>query len=155
MLATLRHADEVLRLAVRRDLCVARWTDTPTPRHFDEIVRAIEEAARAGDRALLLNVVDAPGKLPRFTDELRRAGGAMGARMGPLTAATAHVVLLEGFVGTSVRMFLSTLTLLSRSGGSVSTSATVEDGARWLADQRGRGRGWTPEAILEAYRATR
>lgn len=150
--AVLRHTDEVLRLAVRDDLCVARWTDTPTPRHFDEIVRAIRAAAKTGDRAILLNVVDAPGKMPRFTDDLRKAGGAMAVAMEPLTAATAHVVLLDGFIGTSVRMFLSTLTLLSRSSGAVSTSARVDDAARWLAEQP-RRRRWTSTEIVEVYRS--
>ena len=77
----------------------------------------------------------------------------MAVAMEPLTAATAHVVLLDGFIGTSVRMFLSTLTLLSRSSGAVSTSAQVHDGARWLAGRARPRRRWTSEEIMDVYRA--
>lgn len=150
MAAGLHHDDEILRILVRDNLCVARWLDTPTALHFTVITSAMK-AANVGGRAALLNVVDAPGKMPRFTDELRQAGAAMSKAIDPLTAATAHVVLLDGLVGTSVRMFLSTLSLLSRRAGITSTFGAVDEGARWLAAQPQVPRRWTAAELLSAY----
>ena len=151
MAVELHHDDETLRVLVRDHLCVARWLDTPTARHFGVITAAMRAASVGGERAGLLNVIDAPGKMPRFTDELRHAGAAMSRAIDPLTAATAHVVLLDGLVGTSVRMFLSTLALLSRVPGVVSTCGQVDEGARWLAAHPRVARRWTATGILSAY----
>ncbi len=152
MAIVLHHDDEILRVHVHHNLCVARWQDTPTARHFGVITAAMRSATAGGERAVLLNVVDAPGKIPRFTDELRQSGAAMSRAIDPLTAATAHVVLLDGFVGASVRMFLSTLGLLSRTPGVQSIFGQVDDGARWLATHTPGPRRWTPDEILSAYR---
>jgi hypothetical protein len=146
---TLHHADEVLRIVIDRGLCVARWADAPAAFHFPLVTAAIREAGRELGRAGLFNVIDAPGKMPRFSEPVRQAGARMARDITPLVAATAHVVLLDGFSGAAVRMFLSTLNLLARGGPIATVHATLEAGAEWLAP-RAPG-DWTPARISGAY----
>ena len=126
------YSDDKLRVAVDEQLCVARWTDTPDPNHFGEVLRGAQSAA-VGRRAVLFNVVDAPGKLPRFSDEVRRAAQRMSEGLIPITKVTAHVILMDGFTGATVRMFLSTLTLLTRNGAPTKVFSALDEGSRWLS----------------------
>ncbi len=59
------------------------------------------------------------------------------------------MILLDGFTGAAVRMFLSTLTLLSRGNGPTSVHSSVADGAAWLAAHAATG--YSAEAIAGAY----
>jgi hypothetical protein len=145
----LHHADEILRIVIDRGLCVARWADAPAALHFPLVTAAMRLAARELGRAGLLNVIDAPGKMPRFTEPVRQAGAQMARDITPLVAATAHVVLLDGFSGAAVRMFLSTLSLLARGGPTATVHATLDAGVDWLAT-RAPG-DWTPSRISAAY----
>jgi hypothetical protein len=146
---TLYHADDILCIVVDRGLCIARWADAPAALHFPIVTAAMQEAARKLGRAGLLNVVDAPGKMPRFSEPVRQAGARMARDITPLVAATAHVVLLDGFRGAAVRMFLSTLSLLARGGPTATVHATLDAGVAWLAT-RAPG-DWTPARISAAY----
>jgi hypothetical protein len=133
MAATLRYEDETLRVVTDRRLCVARWLDTPAPRHFAEVTKAFAHAVDGKSGVGLFNVVDARGKLPRFNDEIRRAAGDMTRAITPGSAAAAHVILVDGLSGVAVRMFLSTLTLLSRAATPTTIHSTVAEGVAWLA----------------------
>jgi hypothetical protein len=146
---TLHHADDVLRIVIDRGLCVARWADTPEAPHFPLVTAAMREAARELGRAGLFNVIDAPGKMPRFSEAVRQAGTRMSRDITPVAAATAHVVLLDGFSGAAVRMFLSTLSLLARGGPVTTVHSTLQAGAEWLA-MRAPGE-WTAQRISAAY----
>jgi hypothetical protein len=139
MASVLRFADATLRIVVDRGLCVARWADSPAPHHFPHVVTAVKAAADGPGRAALFNVVDAKGKIPRFNDEVRQAAGRMAIAITPISAGTAHVLLIDGFTGAAVRMFLSTLTLLTRSGPPTTVHSTLAAGAAWLANQAGTG----------------
>jgi hypothetical protein len=132
---TLRYEDETLRVVTDRRLCVIRWLDSPAARHFGEVTRAFAHAVdHSGGAAVgLFNVVDARGKLPRFNDEIRRAAGDMTRAVTPGSAGAAHVILVEGLAGVAVRMFLSTLTLLSRAATPTTIHSTVAEGATWLS----------------------
>lgn len=134
----LAFSDAVLRVAGDRDLCVVRWADSPGPQHFDAVLAAVRERAQQGQPVSLLNVVDAPGKLPRFDEAVRSAARRMSEGMTPHMRAVAHVILLEGFAGATVRMFVSTLTLLSRSSAPTKVFAELDEGRRWLSEQAGR-----------------
>jgi hypothetical protein len=153
MAPALRHGDEILRIVVDRGLCVARWADTPAALHFPLITTAMREAAAELGRAGLLNVIDAAGKVPRFSEPVRQAAVRMARDITPLAAATAHVVLLKGFSGAAVRMFLSTLNLLARGGPIATVHATLTAGAEWLAP-RTPGE-WTAARISSAYALAR
>ncbi len=134
MAATLRYADETLRVVTDRRLCVIRWLDSPEARHFAEVTRAFAYAVdKSGKGGVgLFNVVDARGKLPRFNDEIRRAAGDMTRAVTPDSAGAAHVILVDGLAGVAVRMFLSTLTLLSRAATPTTIHSSLAEGAAWL-----------------------
>ena len=36
------YSDEKLRVVVDDELCIARWLDTPDPKHFDEVLRGAQ-----------------------------------------------------------------------------------------------------------------
>ena len=134
MAATLRYADETLRVVTDRRLCVIRWLDSPAARHFPEVTSAFAHAVDGSGQGVgLFNVVDARGKLPRFTDEIRRAAGDMTRAVTPASAGAAHVILLDGLSGVAVRMFLSTLTLLSRGTTPTTIHSSLDEGVAWLA----------------------
>lgn len=145
--------DARLRLVVDQGLCVARWLDSPQPHHFPHVTTAMRRAAEETTRAALFNVVDAKGKMPRFDDAVRQSAAKMARDITPVAAATAHVLLLDGFSGAAVRMFLSTLTLLMRSSAPTSVHATVAAGAIWLAERAPAG--WTAARIEAVYAALR
>ena len=135
MAATLRYTDATLRVVTDRRLCVVRWLDSPRARHFADVTAAFAHAVdKEGGRGVgLFNVVDARGKLPRFNDEIRRAAGDMTRAITPGSAGAAHVILVDGIAGVTVRMFLATLTLLSRGTTPTTVHSSVDAGASWLA----------------------
>ncbi len=147
MALVVRHRDEILTVAIDRGLCVVRWADSPKAHHFPLVTAAMRAAAEP--RVALLNVVDARGKVPRFDEEVRRAAAEMARAISPVASGTAHVLLLEGFTGAAVRMFLSTLTLLSRSGAPTTVHSSVAEGAAWLAQHAAQG--YSADAIARAY----
>jgi hypothetical protein len=151
MAATVRYADATLRIVTTRGLCVARWADSPAPQHFPEVVTAMQSALDGSGRAALLNVIDAKGKLPRFNEEVRHAAGKMARAISPISVGTAHVLLMDGFSGAAVRMFLSTLTLLARASAPTTVHSTVSGGAAWLA---GLAAGGLVAQEIEAAYAT-
>jgi len=115
MAPSVRYSDAILRIVVEPGLCIARWADAPLAHHFPRVTEAMHQAAQGSGGAALFNVVDARGKLPRFDEEVRKAATRMARDITPYARATAHVLLLDGFTGAAVRMFLSTLALLTRS----------------------------------------
>ncbi len=148
-----RHEDDILRVVTDRGLCVARWADAPRAEHFAKVTTAMRAAAEGAGGAALLNVVDARGKLPRFDDGVRRAAAEMSQAITPIARGTAHVILIDGFSGAAVRMFLSTLTLVSRGRAPTTVHATVAAGAAWLAERAGQEH--TAASIENAYAVAR
>lgn len=148
MKVSLRYEDAVLRVAIGEGLCLVRWADSPQPRHFSELLAAMRTASAQSGHAAMLSVVDAKGKLPRFTDEVRGAAQDMAKQSAPLGSGTAHVILVEGFTGAAVRMFVSTLNLLSRSQVPTSVHASIPQAAAWLAEH---APGWSAGQIEAAY----
>jgi hypothetical protein len=94
-------------------------------------------------------VIDAKGKMPRFNDEARKAAAQLARDIAPIATGTAHVILLDGFAGAATRMFLSTLTLLSRAPTPTTVHSTVAAGAAWLANHAPPG--WAAPRIEAAY----
>jgi hypothetical protein len=125
-------ADEKLRIASYEDLLVLRWMDSPGVVHFEAALRTARKAAERG-RLGLLSVADAPSKRPHLTVEEAAAGKRMSEGFQNVTKAVAHVILMDGFVGASARMIISTLILVRRSGSPNKVFSTLEEGQRWLA----------------------
>ena len=138
MAGTLRYRDATLRVAILPRLCVVRWFDSPQLHHFPEIVAAMKAAGEGGG-AGLFNVVDGGGKLPSFGGGVREAASEFARELTPLSVGAAHIILVGGLTGTAVRMFLSTLTLLSRSKAPTTIHTSVADGAAWMAKHLGQG----------------
>ena len=126
------HSDDKLRIALDGDLCVLRWFDSPGPEQFDTVLATTRRAGERG-RLAILSVADGAGKVPRFGADELTAGRRMSEGFATVTKAVSHVILMDGFTGVSVRMFVATLVLLRRSGSPNKVFSTLDDGAAWLA----------------------
>lgn len=125
------HADDKLCIAIEGDLCILRWTDSPGTAQFDTVLATTQRAATRG-RLAILNVVDAAGKTPLLGADELAAGIRMSKGFEHVTKAVSHVLLMDGFTGVTVRMFVATLTLVRRSGSPNKVFSTVDEGAAWL-----------------------
>lgn len=148
MAATEQQRSEGLRIAHEGALIIAVWDGPPLPGQIDRLTSYARMRSDAVGPCGLLNVVVAG--MPRFADSVRDEG-ARSFVSATASVGTAHVVLLEGFAGSAVRAFISTMRLASRSSDPTGTFRTLDEGARWLAPRMPRHERWTPEAIVAAY----
>jgi hypothetical protein len=124
--------DDKLRIAQHEDLLVLRWMDSPEVTHFDAALRIARRASAPRGRLAFFNVADAPGKKPHLSAEELAAGKRMSEGFKNVTKAVAHVILMEGFAGASVRMIIATLILVRRSGSPNRVFGSLSEGQRWL-----------------------
>jgi hypothetical protein len=144
-------ATAVVQVAVDGNLMAARWTDSPQPADFRHLVVGSRRAAPHG-KVALLDVIDAKGKLPRFDDEIRQAARAATEETIESSLATAHVVLMDGFTGATVRMFLSGMLLVGRRNAPVKVFASIDEGVSWLVEQGARD-GARLRALYESLKS--
>ena len=129
------HADASLRIAIEEDLCVLRWSDTPEVSSF-EAITTVTHMATPQAPLTILSVADSPGKMLRL-DKLHLAAVVrMSEALEPSTRAVAHVILMEGFVGSTARMFVATLMHVRRSRHPSKVFGTRAEGQAWLASLR-------------------
>ena len=60
--------------------------------------KKVERSALPKGSALMLSVVDAAGKLPRFDEPVRVAARRMSDGMQPISRAVSHVILMDGLL---------------------------------------------------------
>lgn len=142
------QSDDAL-IAVERELIVTRWTGPPTARQLEALASVHERCGR--EVAILDVVVDVRGR-PSVDAAVRaqlvRLIGAHGAR----TVGVAHVVMLDGLVGTAVRSFFGAIEMVSGTRTPTSTFDDVDGAAPWLAGKLGAP-SWTREDVMRAWRA--
>ena len=126
------HADDSLRIAIEDDLCVLRWTDTPDVATF-EAITAVTHMATPQSPLTILSVADSSGKVVRLDNLHLAAAVRMSKALEPSTRAVAHVILMDGFVGSTVRMFVATLMHLRRLKHPSKVFGTRAEGQAWLA----------------------
>ena len=107
------HEEGIFRITKDRNVAVAAWRDAPSVqqmRAFERVGLAMSKAHPKG--TALFNVV--LSGTPNFSTELRDETTRISARSDMFRLATAHLVLVEGFVGVAVRAFLGTSVLLGK-----------------------------------------
>lgn len=129
--ARIVYEDGTLRQGYCRNLHVVAWYDAPS---LDQM-HAYGAAARSlsdrwGRKSGLVNVVVTG--VPRFSAEVRDAT-AQYTREGAHDVGAAHVILVGGLLGASVRAFLSTAMLLGRPPNPTKVFAGIDEAALWMA----------------------
>jgi hypothetical protein len=144
------HADETLRLVTAKNLLVAVWSDAPTLTQMQSVGRAAAALRRAHPRgAAMLNVVR--GGTPSFSNAVREEARRLTSD-GHFTLGVAHVVLLGGLVGATVRAFLSTIVLLGRPKEPTQVFGEAGAALGWLEARLATGgEGWTRDDVQAAY----
>jgi hypothetical protein len=126
------YSEHKLRIAHLEDLLILRWMDSPGVTQFEAALTTARKAA-GRERLGLFSVVDAPGKRPHLTADDAAAGKRMSEGFQNVTKAVAHVIRMDGFVGASARMIISTLILVRRSGSPNKVFGQMDDAQTWLA----------------------
>jgi hypothetical protein len=134
-LAELFFENETARIAIERNVVVAVWMQEPrVPAELREMERAGKKAAlRYKGQSALFNVIIS-GR-PSFSEEVRTEVNRITSDDTLFTAATAHVILVEGFVGSAVRAFLATALVVSRTKTPNKTFGDVSLAAKWVNER--------------------
>lgn len=146
------HEDGTLRQAYCRNVHVAAWYDAPTVEQmhaYGACAKAL--STRWQGKSALLNVVVTG--VPRFSSEVREAAAEY-TREGAHTVGAAHIILVGGLLGSSVRAFLSTAMLLGRPPNPTKVFANIEQAAFWMGRnlaERSPER-WDPSDLAEMCR---
>jgi hypothetical protein len=96
-----------LRLVTERNVVVAAWRDAPSVAQLNAVERAGRVACvRYAGKTTLVNLI--LSGTPNFSGEVRAEVARMNGLTDLFPIAAAHVVLVPGIVGTTVRTFLYT-----------------------------------------------
>lgn len=147
MRAQIVYEDATLRQAYARNLHVVAWYDAPSLEQmhaYASCAKALSDRWRR--RSGLMNLV--VGGVPRFTAEVREAAAEY-TREGAHGAGAAHVILVSGLLGSSVRAFLSTAMLLGRPPNPTRVFGGIAEAARWMATNFAAhsGQVWDPDEL--------
>lgn len=138
-----------LRITTERNVSVVAWRDAPTVkqlRAFEREGHALEK--RFPKRCGLFNVI-LSGK-PDFSSEVRAETNRIGALGDMYTLATAHVILVEGLVGSAVRAFLATSMLVSKPPTPTKVFGDKDLAVAWVLGRIAEaGEPWTSVQLRE------
>ncbi len=148
-MATIAFENPTARIASDRNVAVAVWRDAPrAPLELREMERVGKRIAAQHGGSALFNVI--VGGTPSFSEEVRNEVTRITADETIFSLASAHVLLVDGLVGSAVRAFLSTALLLSRTKTPNKVFAGVEPATKWVRERLAGGSiAWT-EAELAA-----
>jgi len=133
-----------------RNLTIARWDGVPTVDQLRAIGAANDAIATTHPGGGgLLNVVI--GGTPRFDEALRTEAMRLARIEGARGLGAAHVVLVPGLAGMTVRTFFSTLTLVSQPKSPTRTFDDLDAAASWLAERLSPVVRWSGREILRAW----
>jgi hypothetical protein len=151
-MAELAFENETARIAIERNVVVAAWFQEPrVPLELREMERAGKKvSSKYKGKSALFNVI-LSGK-PSFSEEVRNEVNRITSDDTLFTAATAHVILVEGFVGSAVRAFLATALVISRTKTPNKTFNEIDLAAKWVKERLEAEKmdGWT-EADLVTF----
>ena len=147
-MAEIAHEEGIFRITKERNVAVAAWRDAPSVqqmRAFERVGLAMSKAHPKG--TALFNVV--LSGTPNFSTELRDETTRISARNDMFKLATAHLVLVEGFVGVAVRAFLTTSVLLAKTPTPTKVFSSKELAADWVHGLlEPSGEKWTRDQLL-------
>ncbi len=141
------HGEACLSVFHAGNVQVAVWREAPTVARMQAVWAATRTLnAVHPERTGFLNLI-AAGR-PQFSAEVREETAAQ-SRRGLHRRGVAHVILVPGLLGVSVRAFLSTAILLGRPVNPTRVFGAVDEAAGWLAPQLvgTTEPPWTAEAI--------
>ncbi|MGE0791364.1 MAG: hypothetical protein AB7S26_37160 [Sandaracinaceae bacterium] len=138
------HEDAIVTYAVAPHLIICVWSDAPTVatiRRFSEVNRDLR--ARYPEGAAMVNLLI--GGTPVFAADMLEAAVRALREVSGWRTATAHVMFTDGFVGVTVRSFLSTLNLMSRAKRPVKICGDIPTAVRFLYErlEGSPTRSWT------------
>jgi hypothetical protein len=142
------HNDATFRIYSARNIQVNLWADAPTVdqmRAFGRIGAA--HSRRHPQGAALLNLITSG--TPSFSEAVRDETVRVMKVSDMFRLGAAHLVLLEGFKGTAVRAFLSTVMLLGRPPIPNKVFGDAESAAAWMIPLLAPGaEAWSPVEIV-------
>jgi hypothetical protein len=146
------YHDATLRQAYHRNLHVCAWYDAPNLEQMHAYGGAAKSLSmRYEGKSALMNVVVTG--VPRFSGEVREAAAEY-TREGAHSAGAAHVILVGGLLGSSVRAFLSTIVLIGRPPNPTKVFGDLGQAGTWMAgnlNQRSSER-WHPDDVVAVCR---
>ncbi|MCH9688500.1 MAG: hypothetical protein K0V04_44125 [Deltaproteobacteria bacterium] len=126
------YEDPRLQMATHRNVSIAVWHDAPQIDQMRAFVAHFEaEQRRHPEGIAALSIV--LGGTPVFSSEVRAAVNDLN-RAGLVQHGIAHVILVGGLVGATVRAFLSTALLLGRGQQPAKVFDSVRTGSAWLVE---------------------
>jgi hypothetical protein len=128
------YRDSIVHMVSGPRLIVAAWRDAPTLTQTDALWRINADVREwTGDDDVAFCNVAISGT-PIFDAAVREQIQAMNREYGARGLAQANLVLLEGFAGTAVRAFLSTVNLVARTKVPVKIFGERRETERWLLE---------------------
>lgn len=147
------HDDGTLRQAYCRNVHVVAWYDAPSLEQMHTYGAAAKAlSARWERRSALMNIVVTG--VPRFSSEVREAAAEY-TREGAHGVGAAHIILVGGLLGSSVRAFLSTAMLLGRPPNPTKVFGGIDEAALWMGRNLAERspEAWDPSELAEVCRA--
>jgi hypothetical protein len=147
-----RYHDDVLQLATVGNVLFVLWRAEPTLSHLHTMLRVSEQHRDElhGEKEIFVNIVE--NGTPNFSDEIRKEAGRIAQKTAQWRLANAHIILLTGLRGITVRTMLSTTILLGKTQALTKVFDNPEAAARWLLPLLNQGRAITAEQFLDCYR---
>ena len=144
-----RYADSTLRLTSLDNVITAAWFNAPEVEHMriiDRLTRAVRRSEAVG--FCFVNI--AVDGVPRFSREVIAELERMAEYVTEKDLSTAHVILVDGLVGTAVRTFMSTVMLVTRPRDPNKVFADIESASRWTYGYLSRAGGydWSLERLV-------
>ncbi len=143
-------SDECLRVATVDNLEIATWFNAPELEHMRTIDRVYKGVRRRTTGGCAFANVIVEG-VPRFSAEVREEAARQTADVDERDIATAHVILVDGMVGSAVRAFMSTTILIGRPPHPTKVFADIPSTVSWLAIHLGKNErySWPEERLRE------
>lgn len=153
MAETLAFENETARITHDRNVAVTVWFDAPRVKlellEMEKVGRKISSQYK--EATALFNVV--VSGTPSFNDEVRREVTRISADDTLYALGSAHVLLVQGFVGSAVRAFLSTALTLSRTKTPNKVFGDLDGAASWVKGQLDKSPVvWTPGDLVGLVR---
>lgn len=137
--------DDRVAFFAEKEVFIARWVQAPTMEQMDAMERVARphEASVSGGCGLFNVVVS--GKA-NFTPEFRAHAAKVSADPERFRRFRAHVILLEGLRGLTVKLFVNTFALLARAPAPTAAFQEIKPAADWASSILVKG-GWSPTRL--------
>jgi len=143
----IRSSDAEHVIAAYNPLVLTHFTRTPNKKELALMGALAEEGRAASIRGGMLFVIARRNISGGIDPKVREFFEAMVRRNAAIFGASAAVILMQGFGGSLMRSFLTSLLLLSSKRKQLQVFAAVDEACRWLAPQH----ELDPAALIQAY----